>query len=256
MNIKLTIALLTLSLISASCAKNMPIVNGDEPNAQFKACMQLSAKGKFEDAVQCLEMFKARYPQTRLGREAELRIGDAYFSKKEYLLAAESYSAFIRLHPNSNKSDYAYYRMGLSYYKESPKSIDRDQEYLEKAIKKLKIAVKYYPNSPYYGLAHATLNVARKKVARRNFYIGNFYFKTGEYIACISRFWTVVNDYGDLGMADRALYKIIIASLKLGKLSDAKEAFGVLSSNYPNSKYAKRAEKKLLHAAKKEQKKA
>lgn len=241
-----------LLVLVSSCAKEMPSIGGGNPEKEFDECLRLTGKGRFEDSVQCLEMFKARYPQTGLGQEAELRIGDAYFAKKDYLLAAESYSAFLKLHPRSARADYAYYRMGVAYYKESPKAIDRDQEYLEDAIEQLKIAVTHYPNSSYRELAAATLNVAKRRVAKRAFYVGRFYYRTGEYIACIPRFWDVVNNYADTGLAQKALYKIILANLKLQKLEGAKEAYSVLSVDFPKSPYYKKAERKLLGAAKRE----
>jgi len=250
---KIIIVLALFALLSG-CAKEMPLIGAGDPDKEFKDCLRLSAKKRFEDSVQCLEMFKARYPQTRLGQEAELRIGDAYFSKKDYLLAAESYAAFLRLHPRSRRADYAHFRIGVSYYKESPKAIDRDQEYLESAIKQLRIVLRHYPNSSYKSLASTILHRARKRVARRNYYIGSFYYRTGEYISSIPRFWDVARNYSDSGLADKALYRIIEASLKLSSLDEARVAFSALSTEFPDSKYTKRSERKLLGAVKREAK--
>ncbi len=235
-----------LLILPTSCGRDLPAIGGGDPNKEFGECMRLSEKGKFEDSVQCLEMFKARYPQTKLGQEAEIRIGDAYFAKKEYLLAAEAYLAFLRLHPRSRKADYAHFRIGEAYYKESPKAIDRDQEYLESSIDHLAIVLRRYPNSSYAGLAKAAWQKARLRVAKRNFYVGRFYYKTGEYKACIPRFWEVARKYPDSGLGDKSLYKIVEASLELKKIDGAKEAYGMLLSEYPDSKLTKSAERKLL----------
>lgn len=228
----------------------MPKIGGGDEQGEFNSCVKLSAKGRFEDSVQCLEMFKARYPQTRLTEEAELRIGDAYFGKKDYLMAAESYSAFLKLHPRSSKSDYAYFKMGAAYFKEAPKAIDRDQEYLEKAIDNLEVVVNHFPGSSYSGLSSETLTVAKRRIAKRNFYVGNYYYKTGEYIAAIPRFKTVAERYPDSGIADRALYKAIEANLKVNDFDAAKECFGELVTKFPKSPFIKTAESKLLRAAK------
>ncbi|MBT3181154.1 MAG: outer membrane protein assembly factor BamD [Deltaproteobacteria bacterium] len=239
-----------LLTLSTSCGKSMPSIGGGDPTKEFGECMKLSEKGKFEDTVQCLEMFKARYPQTKLGQEAELRIGDAYFAKKEYLLAAEAYLAYLRLHPRSRKADYAHFRIGEAYFRESPKAIDRDQEYLESAIDHLAIVIRRYPNSPYAGLAKTAWQKARKRVARRTFYIGRFYYRTGEYKSCIPRFLEVASRYPDSGLADKSLFKALEAALELKKIEKAKEAYGMLLSDYPDSKYTKSAEKKLLRRIK------
>jgi len=248
------IIIIGLFALLAGCGKESPAIGGGEPEKEFQSCLKLSQKGDFEESVQCLEMFKARYPQTGLGQEAELRIGDAYFEKKDYLLAAESYIAFIRLHPRHSKVPYAHYKAGLSYYKESPKAIDRDQSYLDDAMEHLRIVVRRYPRSDSATPAKLILHDARKRIAERNFYIGNFYYRTGEYLACVPRFWTVVRKYPDSGLAPKALYKLVEANIQLGQLENAKQAFGTLSTSFPDSKYTKRAEKKLLRAAKEKSK--
>ncbi|HPQ81496.1 MAG TPA: outer membrane protein assembly factor BamD [bacterium] len=241
----------SIAALSGGCGKKGVSIGKGDPSEEFKECLRLSTKGNFEDSIQCFEMFKARYPQTPEGQEAELRIGDAQFKKKEYLLAAESYRAFLRLHPTHPKADYAHYRAGVSYFKESPKAIDRDQGYLDDAIGELRTVLRRYPSSAYADLSRATLRVALLRIAKRSYYIGNFYFKRGEYIAAIPRFREVAADFPDSGLADISLYKIVEAEIKLGRLDDAKIAFGDLSVKYPGSKYTKKAEAKLLRAAKK-----
>lgn len=251
--IRTTILCLTLlTAVFAGCGKQKLTIGDGKPDEEIKQCLRLSSKGKHEDAIQCLEMFKARYPESRYGQEAELLIGDAYFTRKDYLLAAESYGAFIRLYPTHPKVDYAHYRIGLCYFKESPKAIDRDQEYLEEAIVHLRAVLRRYPGSKYRKPALATLKEARTRVARRQFYIGRFYYRTGEYIACIPRFMEVAERYPDSGLGDKALYMALDANLKLDRFDTARAVFSAMSVNYPQSKYTKRAERKMLHKANKE----
>jgi len=241
-----------LAALLASCGKEKLKIGEGNPDEEIKQCLRLTSRGKHEDAIQCLEMFKARYPESRYGQEAELLIGDAYFSRKDYLLAAESYGAFIRLYPTHPKVDYAHYRVGLCYFKESPKAIDRDQEYLDEAIVHLKAVVRRYPGSQYHKAALETLREARTSVARRHYYIGRFYFRTGEYIASIPRFMEIAEKYQDSGLADKALYKALTANLRLGRFDAARAIFGEMSVRYADSKYTKRAEKEMLSGVKKE----
>ncbi len=242
--------LVILAALVCACGKDNVTIGRDKPDIEIKKCSKLIDEKDFEQAIQCLEMFKARFPNTEIAQEAELAIGDTYFNKKDYLLAAESYLAFTKLYPSSPRNDYAHFRAGLSYYKESPKAIDRDQEYLEKGIDELALMVRRYPNSPYFDLAMKTLDEALNRVARRNYYVGRFYYKTGEYIACLGRFATVAQVFPKSGLADRALYMMTLANLKLGHLYDAKEAFSKLSVEYPTSKWAKKAEDKMRAATK------
>lgn len=244
------LVVLPLLFLSGCGKKGVSIGKGD-PSEEFRECLRLSSKGNFEDSIQCFEMFKARYPQTAEGQEAEIRIGDAQFQKKEYLLAAESYMAFLRLHPTHPKADYAHYRAGVSYFKESPKAIDRDQGFLDDAIAQLRTVLRRYPTSAYADLSRATLRLAVLRIAKRQFYVGKFYFKSGQYIAAIPRFKEVAANFADSGLGDISLFKVVEAELKLGRVDDAKVAFSDLAMKYPSSKYTKKAENKLLRAVKK-----
>ena len=234
-----------------NCGKEGFTIGRGTPDHEIQKCMRLSEKKRFEEAIECLEIFKSRYPQTVHSREAELAIADNYFNNKEYLLAAETYHTFIKLHPGSPRSDYAYYRVGLSYLKESPKAIDRDQQYLDEAIYYLRIAVGSFPDSPYHEAAVHDLKDARNRVARRNYYIGNFYYRSGEYKSAVPRFIDVVNIYPDTDVAPKALYKLVIAAGKLKKLDQAKLFYSKLSVDYPDSEWTKKAEPKLESIIKK-----
>lgn len=240
-----SLASLILLAVSAGCAKEDFTIGREDPQVEIQKCMKLSEKKKFEEAVECLEIFKTRFPQTAYSTQAELSIADNHFNQKEYLLATDAYLIFIKLHPLSPKADYAYYRLGLSYLKESPKAIDRDQQYLDEAIHYLRMAVVAFPDSPYHEATMESLKDARTRVARRNYYIGRFYYHTGEYLAAIPRFLDIVTDYAETDLVPQSLYKLVVASGRLKSINNAKLFFSKLTIEYPDSKWTKKAESKL-----------
>jgi outer membrane protein assembly factor BamD len=248
------IACIAIIAVLAGCAKDDIVIGNEGPEVEVRKCIKLSQRKKYEDAVQCLEMFKARYPQSREGIEAELMIGDAYFDKKDYLLASESYAAFIKLHPFHPRVDYAYYRRGVALFKESPKAIDRDQQYLVEAIQNLEVVIRRYPDSTYRPLALKYYREARLRMARRNLYIGRFYYRTGEYKAAIPRLMEVALQYKETGLAPKALYMATISHLKLGDPGSARGTYSLLATEYAGDKYTKKAERKMERAMKKEEK--
>ncbi|MBI2091653.1 MAG: outer membrane protein assembly factor BamD [Deltaproteobacteria bacterium] len=242
---------MAILLYGVSCAKKPIEIGRENPELEIKKCIKYSDKKHFDEAIECLEIFKSRFPKSQWGIEAELMIGDNYFRQKEYLLAADSYQSFIKLHPIHQKTAYAYFKTGLSYLRHSPKAIDRDQEYIDDAIANFQIVINSYPDGEYFELAKANLLEARTKVAKRHFYIGRFYFKTGEYIASIPRFQEIADNYKDSGLAEKSLSNIALANLELKRLENAKVAFSRLASEYPQSKYISKIEKKLISAVKK-----
>ena len=71
----LTASILALIIgATGGCAKKDIVIGNAGPDVEIKKCIKLSQGKDYEDAIQCLEMFKARYPQSREGQEAELMI--------------------------------------------------------------------------------------------------------------------------------------------------------------------------------------
>jgi outer membrane protein assembly factor BamD len=238
-----------LGIVLGACAHSGPPVATGGPEGQLDDCLKLSEKKKFEAAIECLGALKARYPKSTQGQEAELRIADNYYRKKDYLLAAESYRTFIKLHPLHERVDYAYYRLGASYLMQGPKAIDRDQEYLDDAIRNFTIVIQGFPASTYRDLAQRDLTKARTKLARRDYYVGRFYYRTGEFIAAIPRFMEIAYVYPDSGLAPHALHYAIHAAVKLKEYEKAREAFNILSSQYPANPHTARDQDYLIHVA-------
>lgn len=203
-------------------------------------CQAMGKKNKYDDMINCLEAFKSRAEGAELSAAAELSIADAYFLKKDYLVAAEAYNGFIEGHSSHPKVPYAYYKSGLSYFRQTPKSVDRDQSQLENAVKALGAVVNYYPGSPYAKEAAEAYKIARSKQARKNFTIGRFYYRFHEYLAAIPRFETVVTDFTNMGLDEESFF-YLIASLKKTQQTDvAMRYFEVFKQHYPNSSYVKK----------------
>jgi len=231
-------------LALAACAKKPYLSSASSGEAAYEECRQLSEKKDYDRANECYEVLKSRFGGSGAAAEADLAIADNYFRKGEYLLASESYIAFTKLHPAHEKIGYAYYRIGLCYMKENPKAIDRDQKYLETAIQYFELAL----NRVSGDLREVVLEKwreARTRIARRHFYVGRFYHRTGEYIAALPRFQEIVTNYTGLGLDERALYMMGDSYVRLKERERALEILGVFEQHFPNSKYRKKLAGKL-----------
>jgi len=239
----LVAGLLCLSQFFSACASTgggkRPRASGAE--GELERCLKLSTKKKHTKAVECLEVFKSRYPSAASSADADLLIAENYFLNKEYLVAAESFRAFLERYPNHPKSDYAYLRSGLSYLHETPKSIDRDLNYLDTATRNLEMVVRYYPNSPHYPMALREYQKARAKQAAKHFYVGKFYYRYGEYLASIPRFVDIVRNYEGLGFDEKSFYYLVTALAKTGQPDKAREVITVFESRHPQSAFLKKA---------------
>ena len=251
MNYKRVILVSILLVFSAVGCQDQEVVIGDgPPNQEFGKCLKLLEKKDYEEAVQCLEMFKAKYPRSEEATLAELKIGDAYLKQKDYLLAADSYDVFLKVYPYSPRAGYAHYKAGLAYSKEAPGPIDRDQKYLYQAEQHLKMAA-VMPGA-YQEEALKALGSVQDRIVKRHFYIGKFYYKKKQYVACRPRFRNVVNMNPDSKLAPRSLYYLVRSSIGIKEIEDARSYFTLLNDQYPISRWTKKARNRLLEASKKE----
>jgi outer membrane assembly lipoprotein YfiO len=85
-----------------------------------------------------------------------VKLGDAYFEKKEYLLAAGVYDDFFNAHPDDENIPYVVTRLGECYERLSL-SFDRDQDYTLKAIEKYRYVINRFPASSYTKIADERL---------------------------------------------------------------------------------------------------
>lgn len=227
-----------------SCAKEPYLASSKSAEDAYRECHALTESKDYDEAVQCFELLKSRYGGTNAAFDADLEIGDNYFRKKEYLLAAETYLSFAKLHPTHEKIAYAYYRIGLSYLRESPKAIDRDQQYLDTAIQYLESAMAQ-GRGEIASLATEKWREARTRIARRNFYIGRFYYRTGEYQSAIPRFKEIVSNYSGLGLDEKALFFIGDSYLHLANKEKAMDILSVFDQHFPDSPYKKKLAGKI-----------
>lgn len=208
--------------VLAACGggRRLPVASGQ--NQELARCLSLAAKKNYKESIDCLEVFKSRYPSGEAAAEADLMIGDSYYRQKEYLLAAESYQEFIRKNPTHPKVDYAYHKSGLSYLKENPKPIDRDQQYIDLAVQNFHTVMEYFPNSPYASVAEEEYHKALARQAKKHFYVGRFYYKYGEYLSAIGRFEEIIAHFPNSGF-DKKSFSYLIEAYKKTNQKDKAE---------------------------------
>ena len=228
----------------AACTKPPMLSTAKTAAEASKECHAYSEDKDFEHAAQCLELLKSRYAGTPEAADAEIELADNSYHQKDYLIAADAYKTFAKLHPTHSRIDYVYYRTGLSYLKESPKGIDRDQEYLDDAIHYFVLTLNT-TGSQYRDIAREKWVEARQRLARRSYYIARFYYRSGEYLSAIPRFEEIVTKFSELGLDEKALYFLGRSYDALGKKDKALEIVSVFDQHFPGSKYRKKLAGKI-----------
>lgn len=240
--VKLSYVLVIVVLFSlTACGKDGRFsLARSKPKKTIAECLDLVKRDKHEQAIKCYESYKSRNFGSTGALLADLAVADIYFLKKDYQIAAEAYQIFVETNPYHDKVPYAYYKAGLSYLKSTPKSVDRDQENLDKAVELLGNVLKYYRTTAYAPLAKKSFDEARLKQANKHFYVGRLYYKRKEYLAAIPRFQVIVTEYTKLGLDEKSFY-YLISSLKRTRQDDlAQQYYKVFKAYYPESRYVKK----------------
>lgn len=168
-----------------------------------KGLQQLKV-GEFKSATKTLQSVVDRYPYTKAAIIASLKLADAYYVRGDFDTAFDLYDKFVRYHPRDPNSPHAMYQMGMCHFSQV-KSFDRDQTHILKAENIFVRLIRMYPNSEYANKARKNLRTCLTYLARYEVFVGNFYFKHGDYLAALGRYTNAIKNYPDMGQYNEAL---------------------------------------------------
>lgn len=240
-----------LSLLSfSSCATNSALKKETikSPVGLISDGINLAESNNYERAIEVFKAILRDYPLSEQVLDAQILIADTYYEMKEYEDAASYYTEFVTLHPTHIKSPYAQFRKGMCYFKEVL-TIDRDQSTTKKAILAFDDLSSNYPSSISVNKARTMADFLRHRLAVREFYVGNFYFKSGNYKGALARFEHILNKYPNSNIIDKSLFYAGESYFALGENNLAKEAFARLINDFPESPFADQAKLRLAEAS-------
>jgi outer membrane protein assembly factor BamD len=237
---KSLILLMILSLAFVSCGKKAVVKKVDDPGVSYVEGVDLMKKKKYDQAITSFAKLRENYPFDPIAVVAQVKQADAYFEKKDYQMAASTYEDFVTTYPDDENAPYAMKRLAESYEKELP-TIDRDQAITLKAIEKYTFLKNRYPTSPYAADAQVRLKSLDERLAARELYVGEFYYRTGRYNASIMRLEYFLDRHSEARDRDKALYYLTEDYRELDSPDKARYYFDLLVKDYPKSSYVRQA---------------
>jgi outer membrane protein assembly factor BamD len=217
-NRAIIILLVILPLLSGCAGKELR----EEKTAQELAAegMAQFEKDNFRGSILTFEKLKDWYPFSKLATLAELKIADAYYEISEYESAIASYAEFENLHPRNDAIPYVLYRIGRCWFDQLD-TVDRDQTYAKNALNTFWRLTRQFPGDPYAKRAGEHVDVCIKSLAENEFLVGIFYYKSKHYKAALKRFQTVLTQYPDVGVQQKALQYIALCEENIRLNPDA-----------------------------------
>ena len=146
-----------------------------------------------------------------LTEEMQLKVADAFMEDSEYYRAITEYKKFLILFPESDKADYAFFKVGMAYY--------HGEEY-ESSAKALTSLSEKYPTSDY--------------APEARYFEGLGYWKLKKYQKARAALEGVAASYPDSKYAPLALVANAMLALDQDNVNASRQGMEKLIQTYPD----------------------
>ena len=203
---------------------------------------------QWDQAIKYFEKLEARFPYGRFAQQAGLEIAYCHWKGDDRAAALAAADRFIKLYPNHQHVDYAYYLKGLINFNDdqgllgflsSQDMSDRDPKGAREAFEAFREVVTRFPESRYAADAAARMRYLVNSLAAHEVHVARYYMKRTAYIAAANRAQYAIQHYPQAPAVEEAVFILVKAYDALGmpELRDAADR--VMQKNFPDSAYLK-----------------
>ncbi len=199
-------------------------------------------------AIKYLQKLEARFPYGRYAQQAQLDVAWVHWKYEERAAAIAAADRFIKLYPNHEALDYAYYLKGLINFTvdqgllaflSDPNLAERDPKAAREAFAAFREVVTRFPDSKYAEDSAARMRYLVNMLAGHEVHVARYYMKRGAYLAAANRAQTAVANYPQAPAVEEALGILIRAYAAMGVEDLRADAERVLRHNFPDSPHLK-----------------
>lgn len=264
---RLSCSLMVASFVFAlqSCSEYQKVLKNEEVKPKYDLAQKYYEEEDYKRANRLFEQIAPKYVGKPQGERVLFFLANTYFQREDFNMAGYQFERFIKSYPKSEKVPEASFLGAKSYYELSPE-YSLDQTDTDKALAKLQTFINAYPDSEFFGQANDMAQELTTKKEKKAFEIAKQYNKLGEFnydmlksaVASLDNF---VSDFPGSIYREEAFYVKVEAttnlalnsfeSLKPERLQTAKAAYNALKKQYPETKYAEKADD-LLETIEKE----
>lgn len=208
----------------------------DPPDVLYNQGLANLNAGKVTEASRKFEAIDRQHPFSEYARKALVMSAFVNYRQGRNEEAITAAKRYLNLYPESEDAAYAQYIVGLAYAKQIP-NVTQDQRAAKDTVEAMQVVVTKYPDSEYVEDAQSKIRFARDQLAGKEMQVGRYYLERKEYLAAITRFRTVVEQYGNTNQIEEALARLVESYYAMGIVSEAQTAAAVLGHNYPDSQW-------------------
>lgn len=239
------IGTLTLLIIMSGCSwfggdKSIPDI---PEQILYDDAMSALDASNWSLAIERLQLLEARYPFGRFSEQGQLELIYAYYRNREPAASRAAADRFIRLHPNHESIDYAYFLKGLTSFEEDRNFLarflpldetQRDPGAALDSFESFSILLNRYPDSEFAPDAQRRMQYLKNRLATYEIHVASFYMKREAWVAAANRGRYVVENLQETPAVPDALAIMAESYTKLGMTDLADNALEVLRLNFPD----------------------
>lgn len=209
-------------------------------NTLYNSAKQRLDNGSYATAAALFDEVERQHPYSIWARRAQLMSAFSYYLAKDHTKSIESARRFLAIHPGNKDAPYAMYLVAMNYY-EQIEDVNRDQSITKQALDSLGEVVRRHPDTRFASDARLKVDLVRDHLAGKEMEIGRFYQRRNQWLASVSRFRNVVDEFQTTTHAPEALMRLTESYLALGIPEEARKSAAVLGANYPGTDWYQRA---------------
>jgi outer membrane protein assembly factor BamD len=204
--------------------------------ALYDASLDQLHKHKWGNAIAGFEKLTTDLPaRDPLLPEAYYYLGEAHMGRREYILAAQSYSRVAENFPEDSLADRSTYKTGIAYSKLWRRP-GLDPEYGETSRSTFQSFLAAYPDSPLRDSAQKQIDRLDEWFGLKGYNNGVTYYKRKAYDSGIIYFRDVVKQYPKTDAARKSKIRLVQSYRQIKYKEDVAETCGTLEKNYPTDK--------------------
>jgi outer membrane protein assembly factor BamD len=232
-----------LIILLSSCSTKEDFSNSGEEYLYNEGVKSIDVSN-WDRAITIFQQLEAQFPFGQYAEQSQLEMIYTYYRNSEPEAARAAADRFIRLYPDSESLDYAYYMKGMAYYSEDSRILGRylptdpskrDPGKARESFADFAQLLNLFPQSPYATDARARMIYLKNLLASYEIHVAEFYIKRQAYLSALNRARYVMENFQGAPSVPRALEIMVEMYLRLGLNDLADSSLEILKLNYPDS---------------------
>ena len=241
------VLIIAASVLLSGCGMFSDLfAKSDEPQKMaveplYKRAKDALNAGSYAEAIKLYETLESRFPYGVQSQQAIIDTAYAQYRLGERAQSIAAADRFIKLYPNHENVDYAYYVKGLANFIEDLGLLsfiatqdlsERDQKSAREAYATFKTLVEKFPQSRYTPDSRLRLRYLVNALSQNESHIARYYFNRGAYQAAINRAQACITNFPNTPANEEALRVIVQSYRAMGNTQLASDTERVYRATY------------------------